>query len=52
MVNRQGQRSKKKAIKCSSDWVGFGIKCQNLGAFLENKVHKKSKLSKYVNDKS
>ena len=30
----------------------FGIKHQNLGAFLENKVHWKSKLSKYGINKS
>ena len=30
----------------------FGIEHQNLGAFLENKVHWKSKLSKYGINKS
>ena len=30
----------------------FGIERQNLGTFLENKVHWKSKLSKYVINKS
>ena len=34
------------------DLVRFGIEGQNLGTFLENKVHSKSKSSKYVNTKS
>ena len=48
VVNKQGQRSMKTAIKCSSNLAWFGIERHNLGAFLENKVHLKSRLSKYV----
>ena len=51
-MNKQDHRSMKTAIKCSSDLVQFGIGRQNLVGFLESKVHKKSKLSKYVNNKS
>ena len=54
------------AIKYPSNLAWFGIERQNLGeswenkvhrtskfgVFLENEVHWKSKLSKYVNDKS
>ena len=32
--------------------VRFGIEGQNLGTFLENKVHWELKLSKYVNEKN
>ena len=32
--------------------ASFGIKHQNLGAYLENKVYRKSKLSKYGINKS
>ena len=42
----------KTAIKCSSNLASFGIKRQILGAFLENEVHRKSKLSKYGIKKS
>ena len=35
------------AKKCFHNLSSFGIKCPNLGAFLENTVHWKSKLSKY-----
>jgi hypothetical protein len=31
------------------DLAWFAIERQNLGTFLENKVHKKSKLAKYQN---
>ena len=44
--------SMKTAIKCVSNLAWFGIERQNLGAFLENKVHWKSKLSKYGINKS
>ena len=42
-----------KGQKYSSNFAWFGIEYQNLDAFLENKVQpSKSKLSKYVNNKS
>ena len=52
MVNKPDQRPMKMAKKCSSNLVRFGIGHQNLVTFLENKVHQKSKLSKFVNNKS
>ena len=42
----------KMAKKCSSDLAWFGIERQNLGTFLENKVHWKSKLSKNILNKN
>ena len=42
MVNKQEQRSMKMAIRYFRDLVRFGMKGQNLGKFLENKVHLKS----------
>ena len=41
-MNKQEQRSMKMAIRYFRDLVRFGMKGQNLGKFLENKVHLKS----------
>ena len=52
MVNNQGQRSLKSAIKM---FPGFGwIETQRskFGPIFSNKVHKKLQVSRYVNDKS
>ena len=38
-MNKQGQWSIKTAIKVSMDLVRFGIEGQNLGTYLEKKVH-------------